>query len=53
MFSFIAGKMTKGHLAANAAEVKRLSQIPPEILARVLAVQGAITKTSAQFVKDM
>ena len=48
---FIAGAMNirlQGHFQALATQVSRLSHIPLANLARVLALVGAIIKTSAQ-----
>jgi len=49
----MAGAITIGFSLGHALtmEVNRLSQIPLAILAKVFAVKGAITKTSAQSLK--
>ena len=43
----MAGAISKGHLAASAVMVSRLSAIPCASFASVLAVQGAMTSKSA------
>lgn len=45
--TFIAGAAANGHLRAAAKLVSKLSAMPPAILAKVLALAGAITNTSA------
>jgi hypothetical protein len=45
---FIAGATTRGHVAASAADVSRLSASPWASFAIVLADAGAITNTSAR-----
>ena len=49
--TFMAGATAKGHFRAATRLARRLSAMPWEILAIVLAVAGAMTNASASRVK--